>query len=181
MPDDQHDLPALPVPSASSRALSHEQQSESDKLLWIAGRVKTLLSSFYDPREDEALEEAVLDDWIAILEGQPRRYVQEACVAYLADPPRTKGGSPRRPIPGDILALARRFQARDLPRSQEVEAKPAPQGMRCTPERATEMLMEAGFLTASQAEERLAHIRAGRDTGSLLAFPVKRVQRSGEE
>jgi hypothetical protein len=178
MPDD---LPTLPVSPASSRGLSLEQRSESDKLLWIAGRVKTLLSSFYDPREDEALEEAVLDDWIAILEDQPRRYVQEACVAYLADPPRTKGGSPRRPIPGDILALARRFQARDLPQTHAAPTQDEPPRERVSPERATEMLLEAGFLTPTQAEERMAHIRAGRDCGSLLAFPVKRVQRSGEE
>lgn len=176
MPDD---LPALPASPASLTALSPEQRRE--RLLWIAGRVKTLLSSFYDPREDEALEEAVLDDWIAILEGQPRRYVQEACVAYLADPPRTKGGSPRRPIPGDILALARRFQARDLPQEQSAPTKAETPRERVSPERATEMLLEAGFLTKGQADARLAEIRAGRECGSLLAFPIKRVQRSGDE
>ena len=176
MPDD---LPALPASTASSTALSPEQRRE--RLLWIAGRVKTLLSSFYDPREDEALEEAVLDDWIAILEGQPRRYVQEACVAYLADPPRTKGGSPRRPIPGDILALARRFQARDLPQAKAAPAQAEPPRERVSPERATEMLREAGFLTEEQARARFDEIRKGRDTGSLLPFPVKRVQRSGDE
>lgn len=167
MPDD---LPSLPASSASSTELSPEQRRE--RLLWIAGRVKTLLASFWDPREDEALEAAVLDDWITVLEGLPERHVQDACIAYLANPPRTKSGAPRRPIPGDILMLAKRFEARDRPRPMEEPRAAEPARERADPERVTKMMREAGYLTPEQAEAQLAAIRA--DRGTVIPMPTAR-------
>lgn len=175
MPDD---LPSLPASSASSTELSPEQRRE--RLLWIAGRVKTLLANFWDPREDEALEAAVLDDWITVLEGLPERHVQDACIAYLADPPRTKSGAPRRPVPGDILMLAKRFEARDRPHPAEDPRAAEPARKRAAPERVTEMMLAAGFLSREQAEQQLADIHANR--GTVIPMPqARRIQRSGEE
>lgn len=176
MPDD---LPSLPASIGCSTELSPEQRRE--RLLWIAGRVKTLLASFWDPREDEALEEAVLDDWIAVLEGVPERHVQDACIAYLADPPRTKSGAPRRPVPGDILMLAKRFEARNRPRPKEDRAA-EPVRERVSPERATEMLVDAGFITREEGARRLAAITANR--GMVIPMPTfaaRPIEKSAEE
>lgn len=134
--------------------------------------MKTLLVQFYDPDMAEPLEEAVLADWIAVLEGVAARHVQEACIAYLANPPRTKSGAPRRPVPGDILMRAKRFEARDQPRPAKGPRAAEPVRERAAPERVTEMMLEAGFLSSEQAEQQLANIRAER--GTVIPMPVAR-------
>lgn len=65
---------------------------------WIAGRVMTLLSHYYQPDTPEAVFEEAVKDWIKALDGHPQERIEAACQAYLKSQPR------RRPAPGDILS-----------------------------------------------------------------------------
>ena len=67
---------------------------------WIAGRVKVLLSHYYQPEIAPEVEEEGLADWIESLLPFPHDAIAQATRAYLRDQPR------RRPTPGDIRGRA---------------------------------------------------------------------------
>lgn len=130
--------------SASLPALSIEPSR--DALEWTVGRVKSLLAHFWTPDHDEALEEAVLDDWLAVLEGVEERWIEGACVAYLRSPRKSKTGAAQRPLPSDIysraLLLRHEHAERVVKGVAEPEGEPR---VRVSREKALEILAENGF------------------------------------
>lgn len=132
----------------SSTALS--LASEPDGPDWLAGRVKVLLSHFYDPGRDEPVEEAVIEDWLYTLVDYPRAVVQAACILYLKEPRLSSRGNPVAPSPSDIVAKARLLIAMktagnvsrmtDWPMRSRV-APPTPEEI----ERTRALMREAGF------------------------------------
>lgn len=85
------------LPEPTSREKSHDgQQSE-----WVAGRIQTLLSHYYQPDNPADVTMEALTDWVAMLSGMTQAAISHACDSYLRDQPR------RRPTPGDIYARAK--------------------------------------------------------------------------
>ena len=131
-------LPALPPAPAPER---HE---------WLAGRIRTLLVHFYQPGLSTPEEEAVLDDWLAVLDGIEERWIEEACIDYLRDPRRGRGGSPLRPLPADVYDRARSARAKAtygvlMAVKAAIDAEiPDGQG-RVKPARVAEIMRAAGF------------------------------------
>lgn len=66
---------------------------------WLAGRVKTLLSHFFQKGTDAKVSEMQALDWMTALSRYPQFAVEEACAEYL----RTMT---RRPTPADIVRLS---------------------------------------------------------------------------
>lgn len=89
-----------------------EPVSDGQHAQWIAGRVTTLLSHYYQPDAPAELREAAIDDWIKLLLPFPPQTIEKACASYLRDQPR------RRPSPGDICARCNK------PKRDDQTAKP---------------------------------------------------------
>lgn len=113
---------------------------------WIAGRIETLLSHYFQPGTDERIAEAAMTDWIRLLSSMPQQAISFACDRYMANQPR------RRPGPGDILCIAqtwlndqRKQYMRKLPPPTEEKRE------RVSKERAAEILKEYGFTSAKMA------------------------------
>lgn len=73
---------------------------------WVRGRIATLLSHYYIADKPEELDTALAGDWIEAMMASPygplpEWALQRACVRWLSGP-----NARRRPVPGDILALA---------------------------------------------------------------------------
>jgi hypothetical protein len=134
------------------------------------GRIKTLLSHFYEPGRDEALEAAALVDWALSLETFEERFIEEACAAYLRDPIRSHRGAAVRPGPWDVFRLAKVAQFVALNPPAPPAAPPTPIE-RCPPERAMEMLVEAGL--ASEREAR--RLIFGPGESPAAAPPLRRM------
>ena len=77
--------------ASTSRSVSQPASAK-----WIAGRIQTLLSHYYQPGGDDALTEAALTDWVRILGGYDQRLIDAACNRYLTREPK------RRPTPAAI-------------------------------------------------------------------------------
>ena len=71
---------------------------------WIAGRIETLLSHYFQPDQAIEVTEAAMDDWLKALGGFSQPALEHACDSYLRDQPR------RRPTPGDIRFRASSFR-----------------------------------------------------------------------
>ena len=78
-----------------------EPGSASQHAEWIAGRVMTLLSHYFQPDNPAEVQEAAIDDWIETLAPFSQIAIELACKKYIRDQPR------RRPTPGDIRAKIR--------------------------------------------------------------------------
>lgn len=70
---------------------------------WLAGRIKVLLSHYFQPDNPQDVQEAAIDDWIEALSPFSQPAIDNACRRYLHNQPR------RRPTPGDIRAAAQAF------------------------------------------------------------------------
>ena len=93
------------------------QQSDGLHAEWIAGRVQTLLSHYFQPDNPMDVQEAAIDDWIDALEPFSKSQIESACSAYIRDQPR------RRPTPGDIrskIGDEARLIAKDGPKGSAV-------------------------------------------------------------
>ena len=75
-------------------------QPSSGHGAWIAGRIQTLLSHYYQQDNPMEVHEAAIEDWVDILSPFSRDSIEAACSGYLKDQPR------RRPTPGDIRQRA---------------------------------------------------------------------------
>lgn len=80
---------------------------------WVAGRVETLLSHYFQPDTPAEVETAAIGDWIEMLVSCSPDSISHACASYLRDQPR------RRPTPGDIYARAKLHDER--PRHGETD------------------------------------------------------------
>lgn len=124
----------LPAGAKSGCALSLQEREAHRE--WIGGRALTLLNHYW--REDDPAEmtAAIARDWADVLEGLPREAIHKAAIQYQRDEPR------RKPTPGAIYALARAM----MPKPQIVAAATQePERTPCSPERAAEIMAEAGF------------------------------------
>ena len=63
---------------------------------WIAGRVQTLLSHYYQPGTPQDVIDAALGDWVKQLSGFSSEQVEDACQNYLKSQPS------KRPTPADV-------------------------------------------------------------------------------
>lgn len=107
----------LPINQKSEWTPSSEAlEARKAHRIWIGGRAITLLSHYWRDDDDEALTEAMGQDWADVLEGIPRQYIQRACIKYQQQEPRKK------PTPGAIYQLASEM----TPRPQFVRPAPAP-------------------------------------------------------
>lgn len=78
-----------------------EPGNASQHAEWIAGRVMTLLSHYFQPDNPAEVQEAAIDDWIDALAPFSQISIDLACKKYIRDQPR------RRPTPGDIRSKIR--------------------------------------------------------------------------
>lgn len=101
---------------------------------WIAGRALTLLSHYWRADDPVELTAAIGKDWADVLEGMPQDAIQKAAIQFQRDEPK------RKPTPAAIYALAKMF----VPKPKPV-ATPEPERVRVTPERAAQIMEEAGF------------------------------------
>lgn len=101
---------------------------------WIGGRALTLLSHYWRDDDPVELTAAIGADWADVLEGIPAEYIQRACIQYQRENDR------RKPTPGSIYQIARNFMPRPAP-----VPEPEREVDRVSPDRAKEILKEAGF------------------------------------
>lgn len=66
---------------------------------WIAGRIETLLSHYFQPMADERIAMAAMQDWVTALTGYSQGQIGGACELYLRQEPK------RRPTPADIRRI----------------------------------------------------------------------------
>ena len=76
--------------------LPRESQLASPK--WIAGRIQTLLSHYYQPDTPEDVKVAALSDWVFEMGGYTQDQIDGACRHYIRSQPS------KRPSPADIIA-----------------------------------------------------------------------------
>lgn len=119
---------------------------------WLAARVASLLSPYYEKETPQAVRVMEAEDWIAILSGSPR-WAVDAAVRWWKGPENDKRH--RRPMEGDIAA--RVIVEMDAVRAAKVKVaafdaggfalpKPSePERERVSPERAAEIWAEFGM------------------------------------
>lgn len=89
---------------------------------WIAGRVETALSHYFQPDQPSSVSEAAMVDWLTCLHGFEKAHLAHAFDSYLRDQPR------RRPTPGDIRQRALAQRKAHLDRQKRVGGVHAPIG-----------------------------------------------------
>lgn len=119
---------------------------------WIAGRIETLLSHYFQPNQPENVTEAAMTDWIRLLHGMPRHAISTACDGYIRDQPR------RRPSPGDIFN-----RARTIAEEKRRTAIAGPGGLDEDEVRVVDWATENGHLTRQQALDAVSESRAKTD------------------
>jgi hypothetical protein len=72
---------------------------------WVAGRALTLLSQYFAPNMDEAITQAIANDWCEMLAPYPAWAIANACRWWMS---RENPNKARRPLPGDIQEAAHR-------------------------------------------------------------------------
>ena len=77
---------------------------------WIAGRIQTLLSHYFQPDTPSDVTEAALVDWVKSLAGFSSDQIEAGCQSYLRNQPS------RRPTPADVRNL--------IGKSYQQEAQP---------------------------------------------------------
>lgn len=82
-------------------SLTDLEKSQIAQGEWIAGRVATLLSHYFQPDNPQPVQDEALVDWVKQLTGYSEGQIEGACQLYLRNQPR------RRPTPGDVLAYIR--------------------------------------------------------------------------
>jgi len=110
----------------------------------------TLLSHYYQPDTDPAVVRAMAADWWDVLGAFPRDAIERACREWLRE-------GTRRPAPGEIRALVVRELAAQRLALPPPPPPPEPERERVSPERAAEILAEAGF-----SPDRLSALMARR-------------------
>jgi len=63
-----------------------EQANAGQHAQWIAGRVETLLSHYFQPDNPSEVLEAAVDDWIAALLSKSQAAIRHGCETYLREP-----------------------------------------------------------------------------------------------
>lgn len=106
---------------------------------WLAGRVATFLSHYYQAQGPDPVLEAMMEDWVEVLRDLPQRAVE------LAVWERLRSDDRRRPIPGEIRRAARRYINFPSPPREEVESHLK----LVTPERAAEIAAEVGGIAST--------------------------------
>ena len=103
-----------------SVALAKEVLATPANTEWIAGRMVTLLSHYFQPGQDPNVSAAAGSDWMSILSPFPQVVIETACNEWLS----TKH---HRPTPAHMVELCHRHRDRirdAMPRQQEPDAKP---------------------------------------------------------
>lgn len=96
--------PALSTEQVDKLRVTVERVARPAGEEWTRGRLATLLSHYWIDKGPDELKEAVANDWVAIVMGEPCPpdwAINKACLAWL-------GGKDARkkPLPGEIRAMA---------------------------------------------------------------------------
>ena len=127
---------AAPTPQVA-RSLSPQQLDAHRET--IASEVKTVLSAYFQPHEDERIKAAQLAWWCDELEDWTHEQVVWGLRKWNRDNPRA------RPTPGDIVAILKQARGKKIAsQMKEQENRPEPRE-KLSPERAAEIVREAGF------------------------------------
>ena len=78
-------------------------QDETSKNAWIAGRIETLLSHYFQPDNPVEGFEGALTDWADVLGHYSQAAIEHACGFWLRNQPRN------RPTPAGISQIARDY------------------------------------------------------------------------
>lgn len=130
---------AVPPPTPlHSKSLSPEALGEHRQR--IASEIKIVLSAYFQPHEDERIKAGQVAWWCDELEDWTIEQVVWALRKWNRDNPRL------RPTPGDIVAICKAARGAKIAREMKAQqSKPKPQPERVSPERAAEILAEAGY------------------------------------
>ena len=167
------DLPANPAEMRPSTLSSQGRGVEHRE--WVLGQIATLLSFYWQPADQSARVTAAAGKiWADLLERYDQAVIRQACEDWARE-------QSTRPTPAHIVAACQRISHQA--RAHIAIAPPEePARQRVAPERAIEMMHEAGFLTAEQAQAQIIGLKASRgEVIPLASFAPKRIQRSGDE
>lgn len=132
-------MPDLPAswPVQPNRIVPRD--AERPTQVELTATVMTLLSPFFQPEEADEIYEAQIEAWKMALSDLPREAIKAAVRERLCQFDR------RRPIPGEIRALALKFTQSIAPRLVLVDPyEPDPEFVPVTAERAREIMAEVG-------------------------------------
>lgn len=95
---------AAPVNDSRHVSQSSSANMPSVNGPWIAGRIETLLSHYFQPDNPVEVFEGALDDWIATLEKFPQEAIEHACGVWV------RNYQSKRPTPASIANLAQHWR-----------------------------------------------------------------------
>lgn len=139
---------ALAVPAEIDPRVLREDEGH---VLWVAGRVKTLLANWWDRHDPPEMRHAVALDWVDVIGGLPKAAITDAVRTFLRD-------ETRRPTPADIHRRALAWMARERSRASRESANTHPpfpiEGMTfeeaaASRERVQEIIHRAGMAVAA--------------------------------
>lgn len=105
----------------------------------ICFEVRTILSAYFQPHEDQAIKDAQLAWWADTLCDFELKSIVAALRKWNERNPRL------RPTPGDVLKLLKEGWGKKMAATVSQQKEPEPQKERVSPERAAEILKENGF------------------------------------
>ena len=120
---------------------------------WVMARIAALLSPYYEKSVPAGVRDMEAEDWAEALADYPQWAIQKAVRWWKSE------GNPdrrKRPLEGDIAARCRKEMdavfAAEINLRREADHKPEPKRERISPERANEILAEAGYAVKRMPE-----------------------------
>ena len=101
---------------------------------WIAGRLQTLLSHYFQPGQDMMVSAAAGSDWMNILAKYPQVVIETACDEWMAS-------KSHRPTPAHMVEICERHLKR-ITSAIPKQAEPAPQVNRIQADKAKQIIQE---------------------------------------
>lgn len=138
------------IATAPQQQWLNASENDGRHAAWIAGRIQTLLSHYFQPDAPMEVQEAALGDWVEVMAHFSRQAIESACGSYLRDQPR------RRPTPGDILRRCNAYA--------DDKRKTADSELTAVEMKVAEFASYKGWMGYALAERA---IKAGRDTNPL--------------
>ncbi len=80
-------------------AMSEKKHNDKTDAGWIAGRIETLLSHYFQPDNPVEVFESAMDDWISVLEKYPEEIIEHACRFWV------RNFQSKRPTPAAISSI----------------------------------------------------------------------------
>lgn len=133
-------MTSLTAPHGFASLTAAQQVSHRAK---IGLRAEAILSQFWrDDETPEAVQAIEIEGWMDVLENCSHDEIRQAWATYLKTGPRTGAGRLCKPDAGALYRLI--LDCRPKPRIVR-EVQPEPVRQRLSPERANEIMAQAGF------------------------------------